>query len=81
MQPDVVGPDLLILVVSVVMAVVIGFTIAFITNDTAFMSDEDVDKLLGEESDIDEDEDDDTDEDLSEITDTIEEDDKHETIQ
>lgn len=65
MQPDVVGPDLLIFVVSVVMAVVIGFTIAFRTNDTAFMSDEDIDKLFGEESDSDEDEDDDTEEDES----------------
>lgn len=81
MQPDVIGTDLLIFVVSMVMAVVIGFTIAFRTNDTAFMSDEDVDRLFGEESDTDEDEDDDTDEDLSEITDTIEEDDQHETIQ
>lgn len=80
MQPDVVGPDLLIFVVSVVMAVVIGFTIAFRTNDTAFMSDEDIDKLFGEESDSDEDEDDDTEEDLSEMTDTIEEDDQSDSV-
>ena len=80
MQPDVVGPDLLIFVVSVVMAVVIGFTIAFRTNDTAFISDEDIDKLFGEESDSDEDEDDDTEEDLSEMTDTIEEDDQSDSV-
>lgn len=66
------GTDLLVFVVSVIMSVVIGFTIAFRTNDTAFMSDEDIDKLFGSNAEDDpDDEDDCDDEDFSEETEKI----------